>query len=148
MRIALVSVAVNIALGVPLFQFLGVVGIAAATSAAWWLNVVMMATTLARRGVYAPSPAAWSRLARVLAASASLGLMLAAASHWRPEIEGPLRQLRLGPLHAKELAILGVSMMAAPAYAALLFASGGLTLAELRAALRRGGEAAPPATLP
>jgi putative peptidoglycan lipid II flippase len=137
MQIALVSVGVNIVLGVTLFHFVGVAGIAAATSTAWWMNVIAMATILARRGVYAPSPAAWSRLARVLAASAALGLMLAAASHWRPLIEAPFHHLHLGPLHAKEIAIVGVSALAALAYPLLLFASGGITLSEIRAALRR-----------
>jgi putative peptidoglycan lipid II flippase len=137
MQYGLISVAVNVALGITLFQLVGVAGIAAATSAAWWLNVVMMATTLARRGVYSPSAAAWSHLARVLAASVALGLMLAGAAHWRPLIEAPLHGLHLGPLHAKELAIVGVSMAAVAVYPALLFASGGLSLAELRAALRR-----------
>jgi putative peptidoglycan lipid II flippase len=137
MQIALVSVAINVVLGVTLFHVFGVAGIAAATSGAWWINVVMMASVLARRGIYSPSPAAWSRLARVLAASAALGLLLAAAAHWRPLIEAPLRTIDLGPLHAKELAILGVSIVAVAVYPALLFASGGLTLTEMRAALRR-----------
>jgi putative peptidoglycan lipid II flippase len=137
MQIALVSVAINVVLGVTLFHVFGVAGIAAATSGAWWINVVMMASVLARRGIYSPSPAAWSRLARVLAASAALGLLLAAAAHWRPLIEAPLRTIHLGPLHAKELAILGVSIVAVAVYPALLFASGGLTLTEMRAALRR-----------
>ena len=137
MQIALVSVAVNVALGVTLFHFVGVAGIAAATSAAWWVNVILMATILARRGVYAPSPAAWSHLARVLAASVALGLLLAAASHWRPLIEAPMRKHHLGPLHAKEIAVVAVSALAALVYPMLLFASGGLSLSEVRAALQR-----------
>jgi len=137
MQIALVSVAINVVLGVTLFHYFGVAGIAAATSGAWWINVVMMAVTLARRGIYAPSPAAWSRLARVLAASVALGLLLAAASHWRPLIEAPIGAHHLGPLHAKEIAVAGVAILAALVYPVLLFASGGLTLAELRGALRR-----------
>jgi len=137
MQIALVSVAINVVLGVTLFHFLGVAGIAAATSGAWWINVVLMATVLARRGVYSPSPAAWSRLARVLAASVALGLLLAAASHWRPLIEAPFGRHHLGPLHAKEIAVVGVAILAALIYPVLLFASGGLTLAEMRGALRR-----------
>jgi putative peptidoglycan lipid II flippase len=149
MQIGLVSVAINVVLGVTLFHLLGVAGIAAATSAAWWFNVILMATTLARRGVYQPSAAAWSRLARVLAASVALGLLLAAASHWRPLLEAPIRSIHLGPLHAKELAILVVSAGAVAVYPVLLFASGGLTLAEMRAALRRRQpEAPPPAALP
>jgi putative peptidoglycan lipid II flippase len=137
MQIALVSVGINVVLGVTLFHFFGVAGIAAATSGAWWFNVVLMATVLARRGVYSPSPAAWSRLARVLAASVALGLLLAAASHWRPLIEAPFGRRHLGPLHAKEFAVVGVAILAAAVYPALLFASGGLTLAEMRGALRR-----------
>jgi putative peptidoglycan lipid II flippase len=137
MQVALGSVAVNIVLGVTLFHFLGVAGIAAATSAAWWFNVITMMVILARRGNYAPSAAAWSRLARVLAASVALGLMLAAASHWRAVLEAPVAHVHLGPLHAKEIAVVVVSALAAPTYAALLFASGGLSLADLRAALRR-----------
>ena len=153
MQIGLASVAINIVLGVTLYHFFGVAGIAAATSGAWWFNVILMATTLARRGVYHPSAAAWSRLARVLAASVALGLLLAAASHWRPLIEAPLRNVHLGPLHAKELAIFGVSAAAVAVYPALLFASGGLTLAEMRAALRRrppepSPPPPPPAALP
>jgi putative peptidoglycan lipid II flippase len=148
MQIALVSVAINVILGVTLFHFFGVAGIAAATSAAWWINVILMAMMLARRGIYAPSPAAWSHLARVLAASAALGLLLAAAAHWRPLIEAPLRSLRLGPLRAKEFAILGVSLAALGVYPLLLFASGGLTLTEMRAALRRRANDPPPAALP
>ena len=148
MQIALVSVAINVVLGVTLFHFFGVAGIAAATSAAWWINVILMAMMLARRGIYAPSPAAWSHLARVLAASVALGLLLAAAAHWRPLIEAPLRSLRLGPLRAKEFAILGVSLAALGVYPLLLFASGGLTLTEMRAALRRRANDPPPPALP
>ena len=137
MQIALASVAVNIVLGVTLFHYVGVAGIAAATSAAWWFNVLMMTTILARRGIYAPSATAWSRLARVLAASVALGLMLAAASHWRAALEAPIAHVHFGPVHAKEIAVVGVAIFAGLAYPALLFASGGLTLAEVRGALRR-----------
>lgn len=137
MQFGLASVAVNIVLGVTLFHVLGVTGIAAATSAAWWLNVVMMAATLARRGIYAPSARAWSHLARVLAASVALGLLLAAASHWRAVIEAPVAHVRLGPLHAKEIAVLAVSVLAMAVYPLLLMLSGGLSPSQLRAALRR-----------
>jgi putative peptidoglycan lipid II flippase len=143
MRFALVSVAVNIGLGVTLFHFVGVAGIAAATSAATWLNVIMMVVTLGRRGIYAPSPKAWSHLARVLAAAVALGLILAGANHFREAIEAPLAHVRLGPIHAKEIAILAVSLLAILVYPALLFVSGGLTRDDLRRALRRS-----PATTP
>ena len=113
MNFALVSVAVNIGLGVTLFHFVGVAGIAAATSFASWLNVVMMATTLARRGIYHPSAKAWSRLARLLAASVALGLLLVAAAHYRAALQAPFAHVSLGPLHAKEIVMRYSSMASA-----------------------------------
>ncbi|HWA61533.1 MAG TPA: murein biosynthesis integral membrane protein MurJ [Caulobacteraceae bacterium] len=133
----LVSVGVNIIFGVVLFRAIGVAGIAMATSIAWWLNVAMMSVTLARRGVYSPSARAWSKLARLAAASTALGLMLVAAAHWRPLLEAPLAHVRAGPLHAKEIVILAVCAAAALVYPALLLLSGGLTRQDLRAALKR-----------
>ena len=100
----------------------------------------MMTETLRRRGVYSPSAQAWSRLARILAASAALGLLLYGGGLARPQIEALLAHQPLG--HAKELAIMGLSGLALVVYPFLLFASGGLTLTEIRGALRRGGGAA------
>jgi putative peptidoglycan lipid II flippase len=150
MRYALVSVGINIAAGVTLFHLVGVPGIAAATSLASWVNVVMMLTTLHRRGLYQPSARAWSKLARILAASVVLGAALALTAHYRPLVEQPFAAVRLGPLHAKEVAIVLVSALAAASYPFLLFASGGLTLTEMKQALRRRKGAPPegPADLP
>jgi putative peptidoglycan lipid II flippase len=50
MRFALVSVAINIVLGLALFPIVGVSGLAIATSAASWINVLQMGFTLAKRG--------------------------------------------------------------------------------------------------
>ena len=151
MRFALISVAVNIALGVTLFQIVGVAGIAAATSAATWLNVIMMAVTLGRRGIYAPSPKAWSHLARVLAAAVALGLLLAATVHFQDALLAPIAHVRLGPIHAKEIAVLVVSLLAVIVYPILLMGSGGLTRDDIRGALRRTPATTPavdPDTLP
>jgi len=150
MRFGLITVGVNIALGVSLFHLIGVAGIAAATAVAWWSNVIMMAVSLARRGDYRPSPAAVSKLARILAASVALGAALGLASHERALIEQVLQPLTFGPLHGKELAIALVAVTAGGLYPLLLFASGGLTLAEAKAAVRRRKGAPPegPADLP
>ena len=147
---ALISVVVNIAAGVTLFRVVGVPGIAAATSLAAWVNVMMMLSTLHRRGLYQPSARAWSKLARILLAAVVLGAVLAFAAHSRPAIEQLVAVFRMGPLGAKELAIVGVSALALGAYPFLLFASGGLTLTEARAALqrRRGSPPEGPADLP
>ena len=73
MRFALISVAVNIVVGVALVYSIGFQGIAAATAIAAWLNVGQMAFTLSRRGHYRPSARAWSRIVRILVASLVLG---------------------------------------------------------------------------
>jgi len=61
MRFALISVAVNIVLGILLFRVIGFQGIAAATAVASWINVVQMVMALSRKGDYRPSKAAWGR---------------------------------------------------------------------------------------
>lgn len=142
MRFALISVALNIALGIGLFHLIGFEGIAAATSIATWVTIFQMVTTLSRRGDYRPSKAAWGKIVRVLAASVALGLILFAGAAFRPAIEGVLG--------SKELAIVAVSIAGAALYPFLLFASGGVTLAEMRTFLRRrrGGADLPPAVDP
>ena len=135
MRVALVQVGMNVGLGLLLFRLIGAPGIAAATSAASWLSVVQMAVILRRRGHYAPSPKAVSRLLRVLAASVVLGLILTFGAHVLAA--HPVRRVAFGPVHFKELALAVLAAGALPLYAVLLFASGGVRPAELKAALRR-----------
>jgi putative peptidoglycan lipid II flippase len=150
MRYTLIAVAVQVGLGITLFHLVGVPGIAASTAFAWWLNVVMMGWTLHKRGFYTPSPKAVSRLIRILIASVVLGAILGAASYWRIPIEHLLRPLNFGPLHSKELAIAAVTVLGAGLYPVLLFGSGGLTMAEMKGALRRrkGDPPEGPADLP
>jgi len=140
MRYALISVAVNIAFGVALFQLVGVRGIAAATAIASWINVGQMAWGLKAKKEYGPSLDTWSRLARILLASLGMGLALAAASHYRELIEAPLRAIGLHghALGAKEFALAITCLAGAALYPPLLFLFGGVKPAELKAALRRG----------
>jgi putative peptidoglycan lipid II flippase len=138
MNYAIVSVVVNVAAGIALFNLIGVAGIAAATSLASWVNVGLMALTLARRKAYAPSAAAWSRLIRILLASAILGAVLAFASYVRPEIQGLFGHLHIGrAIGAKELSILLVTVLAGALYPVVLVAVGGLSRAEIARVLRR-----------
>jgi len=138
MRFALISIGVNIIAGVSLYKLVGFWGIAAATSLASWLNVFMLAGTLARRGSYAPSPKTWTRVSRSLAASLVLGAALGAASHYRAYIERVFGHFHIGhAIGAKELAILCVVLAGAALYPPLLLAFGGVSRAEVRAALRR-----------
>ncbi|GGL16898.1 murein biosynthesis integral membrane protein MurJ [Caulobacter rhizosphaerae] len=140
MRFALVSVAMNIGLGILLFNLVGVKGIAAATAVASWINVGQMALGLSRKGHYSPSLQTWSRVSRILAASVAMGGALAAASHWRPLIEAPLRELGLRghTLGAKEFALLLTVLVGAALYPPLVFLFGGVTPSELKGVLRRG----------
>lgn len=145
MRFGLISVVVNIVLGLALFQVIGVPGIAAATSAAAWLNVLQMVLLLAKRGDYTPTRAAWSRIARIAVASAAFGALLGLASHERALIEAPLRHIHLLGLGAKEIAVLSTAAVGVLAYAVLLVAFRGITVAEIKASLRRRpGDAAIP----
>jgi putative peptidoglycan lipid II flippase len=136
MRLGLISVGVNVAVGVTLFYLIGVPGVAAATTVAWWTNVAMMATVLARRSHYRPAPEALARLGRILIANVGLGALLLAANHWRAEIQGLFGHVHFGRIGAKELAVGLVAAAAAAVYPALLFGTGGMTLSEVRGVLR------------
>jgi putative peptidoglycan lipid II flippase len=136
MRVAMIQVAANVALGLALFAVIGAPGIAAATSAASWLSVVQMAVILERRGHYRLSLRAVSRILRILVASVLLGAALFVAAQNRGAILGLIPRA-LGLLHSKEFALALVAFAALPLYAALLFASGGVTPGELKRVLRR-----------
>jgi putative peptidoglycan lipid II flippase len=140
MRFALISVAMNIGLGIVLFNLVGVKGIAAATAVASWINVGQMAWGLSRKNHYSPSLATWSRVARILAASVAMGGALAAASHWRPLIEAPLEAMGLKGhvIGAKEFALLLTVLVGGALYPPLVFLFGGVTPSELKGMLRRG----------
>ena len=135
MRVALVQVAGNVGLGLILFHLIGAPGIAAATSAASWLSVIQMTLILRRRGHYVLSPRAGSRILRILGASVVLGLILASASRGLMAQQQVFTRLTFG--HFKELALAATAAAALPLYGVLLFASGGVTPAELKGALRR-----------
>jgi putative peptidoglycan lipid II flippase len=136
MRFALISVAVNIVFGVGLFALIGFQGIAAATSIAAWVNVLLMASTLYRRNIYRPSPVALGRLLRLLLASGLLGLLLGAASHYRQQIE-VVTHLAALPRGAKEISVLLVAAVGVLAYGVLLFGTGAVSTAEIVGLVRR-----------
>ena len=131
-------VAVNIALGVALFFTIGFSGIALATAAASWITVLQMLVRLWRDDTWRPSARAWRTALDpagdwVPAVLAALGAALALASHFRPVLEAPLRGFR----YDKEVTVLLVCLAGGLLYPVLLFAFGGVTPAEARAALRR-----------
>ncbi len=143
MKFAIASVVVNVALGAGLFFGLsragmdGVVGLAVATSTAAWLNVILLAVTLARRGIWRPGAAVLSRLGRIGAATAALGLVLALAAYFYPALSDLL--------WSKEVAVLVAVAAGGVVYAAAALGFRAVTRGELRTALRRerGVPAAP-----
>ena len=148
MRFAIISMAINIALGAALFftlrsmGYLGFPGLAIATSVAAWVNVGLMMATLARRGAYAPSAKATWRLTRIALVSAALGaaLWIAAAN----------RDPLVGELGSKEVAVAALILGGGIGYFIVLFLTGSVTFGEVRSALRRergptdGGGGLPP----
>lgn len=71
-----ISVAVNVGLSLALFPVLGHVGIALATAVAAWVNAVMLAVALVRRGHFVPDALLVRRLALLAVASLLMGLAL------------------------------------------------------------------------
>ncbi len=73
-----INTAINIALSIYLFLILkiGIMGIAIATSAAAWVNVALLAGTLARRGLYKMDGRIRYRLPRIALASVIMGGVL------------------------------------------------------------------------
>jgi putative peptidoglycan lipid II flippase len=146
MRFSLISVGVNIALGVALFHLIGFKGVAIATSIAAWISVIQMWMSLTRSGVWRPTAAVVGRLVRVTIASVALGAFLFAANLFRPELEAIIGGvMRVG---IKELSIVLVCTAGMGLYPLLLFASGGVTMAEAKGMLRRRRGDPPPMELP
>ncbi|MFO1112732.1 MAG: murein biosynthesis integral membrane protein MurJ [Rhodospirillales bacterium] len=78
-KIAIVSAVVNIALAAALMLPLRHVGIALAASLANWLNALLLAVVLYRRGFLQPDARLKQRLPRSLLATAAMAALLAAA---------------------------------------------------------------------
>jgi putative peptidoglycan lipid II flippase len=75
-RIAIVCVLVNTAIGLVAMQVFRHVGLAIATVCSAWLNTVLLALALKRRNGFAPSAALRTRVPRMLAASIVMGAAL------------------------------------------------------------------------
>lgn len=139
-QFAIISVVVNTALGAFLWFWLptiqlngkpidGAIGLAIATSLAGWLNVFLLAGTLAREGVYRMSARAWGRLIRLGLACAMMGAFIAVCAFEYPTLA------RL--LISKEIAVVLVSGVGFAIFivCALLFRA--VTIAEIKSSLRR-----------
>lgn len=131
-KIALVSAVVNVALAAALMIPLRHVGIALAASLANWLNALLLAVVLHRRGFLQPDARLKRRLPRSILATAAMAAALAAAL--------PLAQPWLdGPFVARASALTVIITAGTFVFFAAAAALGIARPSELKALLRRRG---------
>jgi putative peptidoglycan lipid II flippase len=128
-RIAGLSMAVNVVLNLALVGWLGYLGMALSTAVSAWLNVVLLAVRLKQRGYFSMDRRLRSRLPRILLASLVMAAALVGGARLSaPVLAAPgLRFLALGGLVGLGLASFGVAAVA----------TGATRPAELKALLRR-----------
>jgi putative peptidoglycan lipid II flippase len=142
---AVAAVIFTIVVGTALFFGLsrigvdGVLGLAVATSLSAWINVALLGGTLVRENVWRPSPAFLSRLFRVLAASGVMAGLLVFAGIGYEALSRALL--------AKEIAVLVVCGAGALVYGACIVLFRAVSVAELKATLKREPGAAAPTGL-
>lgn len=135
MRYAFATVAVTVVLGAALFfgfkkiGWDGVIGLAIATSIGAWVNVALLAATLAREGTWKVGPALRGRLVRLAVATAVMATVLGVMAYFYPT----LAQL----FWKKEVAVIVACLVGAGVYGLAVLATGAVTVREMRAALRR-----------
>ena len=133
MKFALVSVAVNTALGASLFLWLrsqgvdGFPGLAVATSTAAWGNALMLIAGLRSRGWYTPGPVLRSRLIRVLLATAAMAVVLMIWMRNHSSFE-------IGLLESKLVETAAFILVGLITYAIAALAVGAVKLSDLRRA--------------
>ena len=129
-KIALVSVAANIALSAALLVPLQHVGLALATSAASWLNAFLLAFVLRRRGQFGMDSRLRRRLPRIaLATVVMTAVLLAGLEALAPLFAGTVLQRALALV-----LLIGAGKLV---YAAAAFALGAVEIAEIRGILAR-----------
>jgi putative peptidoglycan lipid II flippase len=129
-RIAALSMVVNVVLNLVLMQPLGHVGIALASSVSAWLNIVLLVVVLARRGHYKADARLLSRLLGIAGASVVMAGALWFAAAWSvPWLAGNLIE------RVSALSVLVGAGLALYLIAARLF--GVYSIAEIKGTLRR-----------
>lgn len=129
-----VSVVINIAISLWLFPSLVHVGIAIATSAAAWINVLMLGATLALRGYFRLSIAQWRGQFAILLIALIMGASLflladQGAVHLAPGV----------PLWRQAGVLFALILFGMVTYFTLIHISGTQRLGLLLRRLRRGG---------
>ncbi|WP_417452363.1 murein biosynthesis integral membrane protein MurJ [Kiloniella sp.] len=130
-RLAIVSIVINIALSLILFQFIQYVGIALATAISSWVNVLMLWIVLVRKDHLKLDGRFVSRLPKILASSLVMGGVLWSGMRWlRPWFDGELYE-KVAALSA----LIGAGLLV---YAFLSLLLGAVRPADFSAMFRRG----------
>jgi putative peptidoglycan lipid II flippase len=132
MRFAIISVVINIVASLLLSRWYGHVGIAMATSLAAWANAILLAISLTRRGHYQMDGQLKARLPRILVSGLLMGLLLLLGLWLLAENFGASAHFISSVWGLVILVLGGIA-----SYFALAHVSGAMTLAEMRAALKR-----------
>jgi putative peptidoglycan lipid II flippase len=132
MRFAIISVVINIAASLLLSRWYGHVGIAMATSLAAWANAILLAISLTRRGHYQMDGRLKARLPRILISGVLMGLLLLLGL-WLLTENFSATASFISSLWGLVVLVAG----GIASYFALAHVSGAMTLAEMRAAIKR-----------
>lgn len=135
MQFSLISVCITMIVGAALWYWLptigmdGTIGLGIATSLGAWVNVFLLASALSSEGAYRMGSRVWTRMVRLMLATALMGAF-AGVCAWQYEM---LSQM----LWRKEVAVLVVIGAGVVVYGVAAFALRAVTMAEIKGALRR-----------
>jgi len=132
MRFALIGVVINLLIGLILFPFIGVSGLAIGTSAAAWVNVILMWVTLNQRGHWSLSSHNLIALLKCVIGFLFMMVFFALCQVFRSDMVTFLG------IHAlsKEILVVLLCFLGLFLYMAILFGLKAITVAEIKAALK------------
>ncbi|RUT30192.1 murein biosynthesis integral membrane protein MurJ [Arsenicitalea aurantiaca] len=131
---AAISAAVNVGLAFALFAQFAHVGIALATTISAWVNTILLATFLARRGHFALDRAGWLRHSGIVVIAVGMALLLAGLSVLLGPVFSPGASFLIQLLALGGLVLSGMAI-----YFAAIHGFGIQPLGMLLRRLRRGG---------
>ncbi len=130
-RFSVIMVVANVLGSIALFPFLGHVGIALATSISAWVNLVLLITTLYRRGDFQPAPSTMRRVALIVASSLLMGVAVWVMKLW-------LSEAVFSAVFMDRVAATGIIIVSgAMLYFALIVATGGIDRADIMRIVKR-----------
>lgn len=133
-KIAVIAVAMNIILALILMRFMAHAGIALATALAAWLNAIVLAVVLARRGHLSFDARLRRRAPRIVAAATLMGLVVFWGTEW---LAAPLSGAGGSGEDARIAALAGLVAAGLIAFAAFARILGAFHLDDVKAAFSK-----------